>query len=409
MQNSNPITARSGLFFLAACLLPTVVQSERIALAPGIDRLLATAGIGAQVDFVASNRNLQEATEDPLAGLFGDDDLFATLLGNEDLLQCSEATNAMYESFPELNQATLDFGESVVAIPEVVGDSLIMNMEYSEESKETLRQACADSGGHFVVSEAPLSCTFFDEEGEGSLVTDIAGFANCYANTEACKAIDILEFLSMAMSLAGAECDSIPTKGKPPTLPMNPEEATEDPLAGLFGDDDLFATLLGNEDLLQCSEATNAMYESFPELNQATLDFGESVVAIPEVVGDSLIMNMEYSEESKETLRQACADSGGHFVVSEAPLSCTFFDEEGEGSLVTDIAGFANCYANTEACKAIDILEFLSMAMSLAGAECDSIPTNEDSSAATTSSGAGHHWSFDYLILSGMVVGASFF
>jgi hypothetical protein len=40
---------------------------------------------------------------------------------------------------------------------------------------------------------------------------------------------------------------------------------------------------------------------------------------------------------------------------------------------------------------------------SVGSGECDVIRPS------ATSAGAGHHWSFNYLALSGMVVGASFF
>jgi hypothetical protein len=56
-----------GIFSAEASLvINEVVQSERIALAPGIGRLLATAGIGAQADVPVWSDDL--------------DDLYATLL-----------------------------------------------------------------------------------------------------------------------------------------------------------------------------------------------------------------------------------------------------------------------------------------------------------------------------------------
>jgi hypothetical protein len=167
MQNSIPIAARSEPFFLAACLLATVVQSERIALAPGIDRLPATAGIETQVDFVGSNWNVQEMTDDRLADFFPDDNsesLTTLLLENEDFMECFKANK-----------------------------------------KESLRQICADSGGYFVVSEASLSCDYVDEETGETLVTNIFGFSKCYANTKACKRSD----QAVSMSSIDNQCDNI--------------------------------------------------------------------------------------------------------------------------------------------------------------------------------------------------------
>jgi hypothetical protein len=112
-------------------------------------------------------------------------------------------------------------------------------------------------------------------------------------------------------------------------------------------------------------------------------------------------LNVEFPKEARETYGQVCADNGGYLNVAGGTLSCST-----EG-VSFSIAGYATCSADTKACKAVDPLDMYKVGVKAAtGAVCDVIVSSDSSD---TSAGAGHHWSFNYLALSGMVVGASFF
>lgn len=145
-----------------------------------------------------------------------------------------------------------------------------------------------------------------------------------------------------------------------------------------------------DENFLKCSVDTTKMSESEMSAIQAATE------AFQLSVDEDL--NVEFPKEARETYGKVCADNGGYLNVAGGTLSCS---TEGESF---SIAGYATCSADTKACKAVDPLDMYKVGLeALAGAVCDVIDSSD------TSAGAGHHWSFNYLALSGMVVGASFF
>jgi len=197
MQNSVPVAARSWLFFLSACFTATVVLSERIALAP----------IDALTDFVSSNRNAQEMSDDFMGGMLDfDDDTLIALLTDEDYIKCAGDTQDLENSFFELAQAKADFESipegSSMGNPE---DSSMGNfkIKYPKEARETYRQVCADSGGYFEYSGGSISCN------SDIWSFSIDGWATCYADTEECKAIDFLDITATVTGMLGYDCDVI--------------------------------------------------------------------------------------------------------------------------------------------------------------------------------------------------------
>lgn len=153
-----------------------------------------------------------------------------------------------------------------------------------------------------------------------------------------------------------------------------------------------FGELMSDENFMKCSvdTATKMSESEMSAIQAATEAFDLSKV------GE---INAEYPKEARETYGQVCADNGG-YLNDVGTLSCSL-----EG-VSFSINGYAMCFADTKACKAVDVSDMYKSGLELTGAVCD---VTDSSDSSDTSAGAGHHWSFNYLALSGMVVGASFF
>lgn len=224
MQKFNRVAALSRASFLASCLFVSGVQSKSTFLENRVARLLASAGLELKVDAMGSNRKLEQADD-----IFTDDFL-TMILTDEELMQCSEDTDEMIFANPALGDAIANFDNAAVTTPSFQGESMVMDMTYTDESVLALQQACSDAGGYYEKAAGVLACKFDDEMG-GSVSMNISGFANCSADTAECKSIDVMEFLGGFLVAMGAQCD-FPDMMKPDgEKPVAEEPVAEEPVA----------------------------------------------------------------------------------------------------------------------------------------------------------------------------------
>ncbi len=231
--------------FLAACLLvPQAVQSEKIsfndlaALPPGIDRLLDASKVQSQMHF---GRSLEEVLDSFFAD-FIDDDITLNYLSGIDLdetfVQCLKETEALYEQLPDMEDEVVNFTNEVSMTTTMTSESLVIGIEYSEESRQLLRQFCVDAGGYFEGMSGTIECSAIDPETGMSIETIISGYGNCVANTMSCKSSERLisaDFMALMFEAGGADCEITggASTQEPPLPPATPvvEEEPEKPEA----------------------------------------------------------------------------------------------------------------------------------------------------------------------------------
>lgn len=224
MQKSNRVAALSRASFLAACLVVSGVQSESTFLENRVARLLADTGLELKVDAAAFNRKLDQA------GDILTDDFLNLILGDEELMQCSQDVDEMMFANPALGDAVTEFDNSAVITPSFVGETVTMDMMYPEESMLALEQACSDAGGYYEELVGVLSCKFDDGAG-GAVAMNMNNFASCSADTAACESVDIMEFMGQLLMSMGGTCD-LPDMMKPDgEKPVAEEPVAEEPVA----------------------------------------------------------------------------------------------------------------------------------------------------------------------------------
>ena len=139
---------------------------------------------------------------------FLDEILTGMITSDEDFFQCSNDMEVFNAANSEIEQTVVDFSDSATVTPNFSMDlsETFMNVDFSQEARETLRQTCTDAGGYFDESSR-IVCKMSDID-LGEVTINIASFANCVANTEACRNLDIMTFITGMLSFTEMECEN---------------------------------------------------------------------------------------------------------------------------------------------------------------------------------------------------------
>lgn len=201
--------------FLPACLFVKAVQSQEMKpFAPGIDRLLAEAGL--QIDW---GRGLQATNN--LANMVND---------VED--KCNSDLIDLLEDNTKLQQELNAYFASSITTPPILGDEILRNqgddihvtIEYPETVNKELKETCDAAGGYYVSTDRALDCTIA-LPGMEEISASIEGFATCVADTEVCKQMNVFVTLVAWFEGMGIACDLPGASGNSERIAGNEGEA----------------------------------------------------------------------------------------------------------------------------------------------------------------------------------------
>jgi len=192
-------------------------------LVPGIDFIIAAQEESGRVG-TSQMRALDEEVEnadsadDDGATDVVEDDAVVQILFNENFAKCNNETMQFYRENPFINQAVREFGDSATATWS--GPNFLnLELEFNETMKDMMKEACKNEpdGSLNVTSTGEkgkyafagdLNCTYKIQGGE-TANTSITNYANCVADTEACRSVDETDFLRIVMHSLGSACSGL--------------------------------------------------------------------------------------------------------------------------------------------------------------------------------------------------------
>ena len=139
--------------------------------------LLAVALVGGQESLLVRSENNNNAAAK------SDDDGF---------WQCALDSEAVTSSDPHLKTALLKFASSFDIATKVTTKSVHINVDFSQETRRDLFEACSKVGGYYAEAKEPIVCTSENPKVGGTVIQTMVGAANCAAYTDACRSSDIV-------------------------------------------------------------------------------------------------------------------------------------------------------------------------------------------------------------------------
>ena len=139
-----------------------------------------------------------------------DDDSIIQIMFNENFTTCNDETMQFYRENPNINQAVQDFGDSANVTwsgPNQLNLLLEFNATLKDQMEEACKNSSSSSSSIFSFSES-LDCTY-EIEGGTTANASIVGYASCLAYTDACNAVEKIDFLRIIMHSLGSACDGL--------------------------------------------------------------------------------------------------------------------------------------------------------------------------------------------------------
>lgn len=131
------------------------------------------------------------------------DEFLSDLLSNEDFIECNKDTLAMVDDYPELDDASIVFLDSLEI--GVNDDTVSMSVVFSKDQMDIYQQACTAASGYFDQMNGSIACSMVGVD--DVMAINFENFASCVSDTKECKALEISAFLEQLMESSGFECD----------------------------------------------------------------------------------------------------------------------------------------------------------------------------------------------------------